>query len=413
MAKTKGKSRAGRRRTMDDMQRRMVESLRSSMKGTWSPISHQEYLEEWIPAYNAIASGRFARRPGSDAKFAFQFPGPKNVHIDRELTGFAVDFARDRNLFAVETICPAVTVPNMSDKFFRFDSPDSFRIVNEEYDLFAPGNDGGEPRQMPMKFDVDTFECVHRALSYNLGNDVERNADFPVRAKFTQHLVAALNTFKLNRALALLTDANVITNTDDAADLSGGQFDTATEANPYIQHTIDVVARTMAKNSFNSLDPNQIFMVINPNTAANMGRSAEIKTYLKNNPQAPLVLQGMDPVSGQRVGGKYNIPSNLYGINVLVIEAIKRTSEEGAASAVDAFVMPDDKAVFIHRDAPGMASFSTLTCFEFMPFAVMSFTIAHEWRDSLQVHNSYAIKATAPASGYLVTDVLSASASTV
>lgn len=332
---------------------------------------------------------------------------PKNVHISVPLTTFAADWARNRNRFMIETLVPSLTIDATHGKFWRFDSPEEFRIEDVDEDNYAPGRGGGRPPHLEMETAEDTFECLQRALSHDVGEVTQRNADFNVKQRIVNFLTSQLQLRKALRAFNALTDtANM--NNDTFANTSGSanKIDTPLTLaadGPAIQQMIETVVQTIQKNAFNSVDESNLWMVVTPTTAGHIGRLDEIRDLIKQSQSGERFLLGASPFSN---AGRYNLPATLFGINVMVASTVIRTSAKGASSNTDVHLMSDDVILFVHRDEPSLSSLSTMTSFEFDPFRVEDHHIAPEHINSLQVLTNYDLKITAKDTGFLVTDVL-------
>ena len=76
-------------------------------------------------------------------KYAFSPITPKNVHTSVPLTTFATDYARERNTFLIEAICPSITVDKLTGIYYRLDTPEGYRIEDVDEAHSAPGRWGG------------------------------------------------------------------------------------------------------------------------------------------------------------------------------------------------------------------------------------------------------------------------------
>jgi hypothetical protein len=113
-------------------------------------------------------------------------------------------------------------------------------------------------------------------------------------------------------------------------------------------------------------------------------------------------LQGENPNSA------FGLPSHLYGVELVVEDAVKTTSRRGATRA-KSFIMPDAKPVLTSRPGGlvgkyGGPEFSTVTIFMLEEMTVER--IRDDQMDRLtvgRVVENYDVVMTAPVSGFLFT----------
>lgn len=373
-------------------------------------VTPQQYRNQVMGSYGSeSAKALYAQTfPEQAAEmYAFSPATPRNVHISVPLTSFATDFARDRNRFLIETVCPALTVDKLQGKFWRFDSPEAFRIEDDSEDNYAPGRGGGRPKRLELEINTDTFACMQYALSEEVPTVGEQNADFNLKRRIVQMLTSAMMTRRAKRMLDLVQATANMNNTDvNSVDgSSGGNWTTGTSSNPYIQMSFNHAVRTIQENTYNSVDEANIWCLINPELAAKMAQSEEIRDTVKQSLAGERMLLGQAPYSN---AGRYGLPTQLYGVKIMVvpiryISSIKKVPDSNTA----AYLLDKDNAVFLNVEPPSLENLSTLTCFEFQPFTTEDHPLPSEHISSVQTIHTYQVKITAQASGYLITDVYS------
>jgi hypothetical protein len=231
-----------------------------------------------------------------------------------------------------------------------------------------------------------------------------RQADFDIRRAKAQLLTTNLMFRRAKRVFDILTDAAQQTNTAAAASIPGGstgKWDTGTSASPQIQLGINAVVEIILQNTFYTIDPNDIWMIINPTAAHQLAETDEIRDLIKYAPSGVQFLQSVSPFSN---APRFGLPAMLFGVNVMVAAFRHRTSVEGAASDTDAYMIDDD-ACFVTSMPPSLQTLNTITTFEYEPMRVEEHRIPWEHRTLLQVITNYDVKLTAVNSGYLVTDI--------
>ena len=335
-------------------------------------------------------------------KFAFSPVSPKNVHTSVPLTTFATDYARDRNSFLVQAIAPALTVDKLTGIYYRFDTPEGYRVEDVDEDNYAPGRGGGRPKRLELEIDSSTFECNQHALSEDVPETGERNADFALKLKVTQMLVANLMLRRAIRVFDILTTgANwPAANTGTATAVGGGKWDVSTDSNRFIQKGINGAIEAIQQQTYNSVDPANIWMVLNPTGAQGIMESTEIRDWVKQQAGAEQIVQGLPPFKGN--AHRYGLPPQLFGVNVLVMPVRKLTSQKGAAD-VSAYLLDDD-VIFLNVEPPSTQTMNTITSFEFEPMRTEDHALPAEHISSVQVLHNYDTVLTAGSSGFLMTD---------
>lgn len=335
-------------------------------------------------------------------KYAFSPITPKNVHTSVPLTTFATDYARNRNAFLIEAIVPSLTVDKLTGIYYRFDTPEGYRVEDVDEDNYAPGRGGGRPKRLELEIDSATYECNQHALSEDVPDVGEKNADFALKIKVTQMLTANLMIRRAIRAFDILTTIASwpTNNTDTAVNKSGGKWSASDATNKYIQIGINAVVETIMQETYSSVDPSNIWMVMNPKGARVIMENDEIRDWVKQQAGAEAIVQGKPPFKGN--AHRYGLPQTLFGVNVLVMPTRYLSSQKGATD-VSTYLIDDD-VLFLNVEPPSIQTMNTMTSFEFEPFRTEDHALPAEHISSVQVIHNYDTVLTAGASGYLMTD---------
>lgn len=335
-------------------------------------------------------------------KYAFSPVTPKNVHTSVVLTTFAIDYARERNSFLVEAIAPAITVDKLTGIYYKFDTPEGYRVEDVDEDNYAPGRGGGRPKRLELELESSTYECNQHALSEDVPEVSERNADFALKLKTTQMLVANLMLRRAIRVFNILTTgANwPAANTGTATAVAGGKWNASSASLKYIQKGINAVIETIQQQTYNSVSPENIWMVLNPTGAIAIMENDEIRDWIKQQAGAEQIVQGLPPFKGN--AHRYGLPPQLFGVNVLVMPVRQLTSQKGATDASSYLI--DDDVVFLNVEPPSIQTMNTITSFEYEPMRTEDHALPAEHISSVQVLTNYAEVLTAGSSGFLMTD---------
>jgi hypothetical protein len=288
----------------------------------------------------------------------------------------------------------------MQDKYWKFDNPEAFRFVSER-DYEWPIGEDSLPKTLEILQDTDQFTCVRYARRGTIPFEEEQNADTALILATRKIESLTTNMQLLKTLLAIRKFDATTTPFSSYTAAAAGDWDTATFDNNYIQQDVQKMQRTIYLNSFGTVKPENMRLIIGVADAQAIAASDEIRELIK---QQPGIMQYLTTGIPQQYSGPwYNLPAVLYGTPVMVLPTIRNAAEEGAADSI-AFEL-DDKAIMCHLDSPGLMSYSTLTCFEFEPMKVETFPNPEKRVTGIHVVNNFVIKVTAAASAYIITDI--------
>ena len=215
----------------------------------------------------------------------------------------------------------------------------------------------------------------------------------------------AMTADTINVWTTLTTSANWGSNTDTATDLAGGLADAGSSTNPYLKILIQAVAEKILQATLGVVKRKDLVMVVNPNCAGKLAKSGEIIDLIKQSPDAYAMLRQDDQFN------QWGLPPILYGIKVVVEDAIRVTSKKGA-SKTTAYCAPNQDIVFLARPGgimgqEGIPQFSTCQIFSYEEMTVEQKNDPDNRRVLGRVVNDNTPALVAPASGYLVTSATS------
>jgi hypothetical protein len=148
-------------------------------------------------------------------------------------------------------------------------------------------------------------------------------------------------------------------------------------------------------------------LVLAPELAIAIAPTDEIRNYVKSQASAPQILmQGLGPGTNLGYGG-YGLPEMLYGVKVVVEDAVVVTTPIGEAQ-VQSRIFPNTVATLVSRvgelvDAVSTELFSTITMFEKENMTVESKTEQWDRLTEGSVTDDFDLQLTAPTSGYCIT----------
>lgn len=343
---------------------------------------------------------------------AFVHPGAASTYTPAFGKGAAsdqlqVEFSRNPDSFAINRYCRVVPVTRAAGKYARINTNDAIRVTESAKYLWPDGTP--RPHGETRRHEFADYACDRYAYSFPLGEIAVADADFDIVASHARGSAVKAMTNRSLIAGDLIDNTSGGLDNDSATSVAGGKWDAATAANRYIQLSIQSVSQTILKSTGGVVRPSEIVMVVNPDTALQMAASAEVTSLIEGSPAAYSFLTADEQFN------TYGLPSRMYGIQVVVEDAVRGTSQEGATEAT-AYVIDDD-AIFLSRpdalvspvNSNSATTMSTLTLFSYEDMTVeIKQGEQDNWDRRVQgsVVDNFDMVLTNTASGYLVTDVV-------
>jgi hypothetical protein len=317
-----------------------------------------------------------------------------------------VEFTRSVNSFALTRYAQLVPVTKMTGYYLRQDVPDNVRLTSDREFAWPLGND--RPTGKQNAFDFVQYATQRYAFPFYIPQETAQQSAWDIVAQHARSKAQLAMTARTNRAAAVLADSgNWGSNyaaDPAAAAIGAGTWLNSSEANGYIQKTIQAVMRLVSLSSGGAVAPNQLIMVISPTIAQVVSQSPEVKAYVKNYPAALSFLQGSDTFS------RWGIPPTLFGLgDVVVDDSVKVTSKKGASTLTSSYVYGDG-AYFLSRPGglvgvEGASSFSTCQIFAYEDMTVEQFNDPQNRRIEGRVIDNSVAAVVAPVGGYAIGDV--------
>jgi hypothetical protein len=145
---------------------------------------------------------------------------------------------------------------------------------------------------------------------------------------------------------------------------------------------------------------------MNPTTALAIGATQELIDVIKQSADAyGQVTQNTGKFS------EYGLPNRLYGVEVVVEDAVVVTSAVGASSLVNSYIMPDGVAFLLSRPGGleskgGGPSFSTVTLMAKEEMTVETTKDQYNRLTKIDVVDDVGVTMTAPVAGFAFRGVL-------
>lgn len=336
------------------------------------------------------------------------YPGVNATYVPSfEQSGKLISgFSRNPKKFKLPNYCKLVPVKKNTGYFLRITAEEAARVINSNLSDFV-WQDGHEA---PMGNDnLESFEYIkfmtqRYAYAFNLGDMAVNQADWPIMPVQSQVTAQKAMTARTIGTLSVLTTgANWGSSTDTATNLGGGKWDVSSATNKYILKTFNAVWENVLKNTLGVVEPDDLVCVINPHDARLMAESEEIRDFLKQSQYAlPQVTY-----SDKKQTGNYGLPEHLYGVKLIVENAVRVTSKKGATKAVT-YCLPNASALFLTKTEgvvgmEGIADFSTAQIFIAEEMTVETLADVNNRRQVGRIVENFVSALVAPSSGYYVT----------
>jgi hypothetical protein len=344
---------------------------------------------------------------------AYAFPGGVNTFVPSHEASdsLVVGFSRNPKKFKLPEYAKYIPVKQGAGYYLQLNAQEGARIINSDLaDLVWP--DGTEA---PLgNNDTESFQFVkfltkRYITPFNIGFKATEQADWEVIAVnagvAAQKMMTARTMFAWN---ILGTAANYGSNTSTATALGNGLLDQATQSSPYIKKCIRAACEAILQSTIGVVNRDDLIMVMNPHTAGLLSESPEIMQYFVNNVYA--LAQARGDAAGQNTA--WGLPDRLYGIKVVVEDAVRITSKKLAPVVTVGYCCPNETIAFLARPGKlmgmeGIPEFSSFQFFFYEEFTVEQKEDPDNRRTVARVVEDYDAQIVAPLASYLITSATS------
>lgn len=314
-----------------------------------------------------------------------------------------VEFTRKVNRFAQTRYVQMVKIEQEAGYYLRIDEEEAIRVVNTQDFIWPKGED--RPTGINVDIEWTPFRTARYAFPFSVPIETSEQSQFNVIATHSRVKAVTAMTHRAIRAMSLLTTSGnwptgtTVADVDTLTGLSGKAWQDSSVADGIIQLSFQTIIEAIIKNSAGAVNPaTDCMCVIDPTIAHNVSRAPETKEYVKYFQAATNFYQG----DGQFA--TYGIPSQLFGIGMVVEDAVKNTNRKGATKATNFLV--GNGALFLSRPGGLMGAegpnFSTCVLFAYENMTVETITDAWNRRIRGSVVDNSVFVLTAPLSGYFL-----------
>lgn len=319
-----------------------------------------------------------------------------------------VSYARDPKRFAVNRYQQVVKVETQVGKYIRLNQYDASRMLSSNGNDIVWADGADRPINSDQAFEYPSYSTFRRSLGFHIGDLSMSQAAWDILAAKAAVNASRMMTYITASAIGALTASGVLP-TATATSLGGGLWgsgNNTTAGQDYFRRGVQNVLATIMLATNSVVDPSEIMMIVNPNTARLLSSSVETVDTVKQSPYSLEFLEGGNSFNA------FGLPKRLFGLGEVIVESSVSTTSKPKANGTgtQSFTLPDNVAIFVSR--PGgiegqMGSFSTLQGFFKEEMTTESWTDPINRRTVGSVTSDWDHEVASPISGYYVTGVIS------
>jgi hypothetical protein len=289
----------------------------------------------------------------------FSTPSATNVFVPSHAAtgGLLTGFSRSPNRFPLNRYVQLFEVQKMIGYYATWNSRQAARIHNNDLRDFVwkDGNDAPTGADNLESFQYVKYETNRYAFPFTLGELTIKQADWNVLQAHAEVVAQQCMTGRTILTFNAFSTASWGTHTanidgtygalsGNAAILPAGQnWTNGTSTNPNIKRTLNRVTKAINIDTLAVLQPKDVAVVVNPNSAMQMAESPEVNDYFKSSIVALEQIRGDRPSQN----GQWGLPDVLYGHPFIVEDTVVDSNIKPTDS--DGYVLPDGDVYFTSR----------------------------------------------------------------
>lgn len=336
-------------------------------------------------------------------------PASGNTYIpSHEASGsMVIEFSRNPKDFSLNEYARIVPVTRDQGYYLEITAEQAARMT----DPSGRDRDWHDGQEAPTgdgeteKHNFQPYLTARKAYPFMLGQKAVQQASWDILASHARIAAQEAMTYRTQLANTVLTTAgNWGANTATAASLAGGYLEVSSSTTLYIKKAFLGASKAILLSTLGVAKQRDLIAVMNPTTATKLSESPELVDFLKQSPAALAQVRGDVPSQT----GMWGLPDSLYGVRIVIEDAVKVTTKKGASTTTRSFIHPDGSILFLSRPgglvgSEGVPSFATISLFVYEEMTVEQMSDVNNRRVAGRVVDDFVAKVTAPASGYLIT----------
>lgn len=331
-------------------------------------------------------------------------PSGSNTYVPSyDATGPVIQFTRDPSRFRLNQYVKTIGVSKDQGYYLALDPDEPYRVVSENDYLWEDGSDAPAGNGEKMDHEFKPYRTKRRAFPFSIGKKAVDQASWPILAAHGKKTSTKAMTLRTVQSTALLTNpANWGGNTSAAS----GAWSSSTGNTVLIQSDLNAALIAIEQQTGGIVtDEESLVLVMNPVRARSIAASNEYRDYIKGSPDALASLT--DQKNPNR---KYGLAPYLYGLKVVVENAMRVTTRKGSNATTRSYIWPDTAAAIVSRPEGLVAAegeegldFSTIAFRFYEEMTVESKSDPDNRRELGRCVEDYVVQMQAPQTGYLFT----------
>jgi hypothetical protein len=310
------------------------------------------------------------------------FPGGQNTWVpSHDISNkLVIDYSRNPKKFALNQYVQIQPVEKIKGLYLSMTVEERGRVMSTnaaEYD-FDDGADAPSGTDGTESFNFLDFTAKRKAYAFRIGDMAAEQASWDIIAQHADIQAQKAMTVRTQIAYNTLTTSGNYSSGHVSAVNGGtitgtsGNWAQSTTARSDIKRSLEAGFEKMLDDTLAVIEPEDCYLVMGSATAAQISQSQEIIDAVKQSRDAWPMLQAALP-NGTAL---YNIPSKLYGFNVVIDKTRKTTSLKGAATATRSQIFAQSNAFLVARPGglngvAGAPSFSFLQQFTYKKYDML------------------------------------------
>jgi hypothetical protein len=344
---------------------------------------------------------------------AFSYPSGTNTFVPSfDATGhLVVSYSRNPKDFSLNKYVSLTPVKKSSGYWLKITAEVAARVINSDKlreFVWHDGDDAPDGNWNAESFKWLQFATERYVYPFQIGYKANEQADWKILAAYADYAAQDAMTARTLKVLNVLTDTSNhdTSHYDTATNLVGGSLASGTPTDPRFKKLVNKVMFQIQKATLGMVRPKDMMVLCSPTFADELSRSQEVHTYLKESPFSLAQVRG----DSESQNGVWGLPDQLYGMPIVIEDAVRVSSKKGATRSAD-YVLGSDKILFLTRKGgltspAGGPSFSSCHIFSYEEMTTEQRDDPDNRRIKGRVVEDFDVRLVSPASTYLVTSAL-------
>lgn len=343
-------------------------------------------------------------------------PGAYNVFVPNHAatSSLVVDFSRNISDFALNRYCKLIPVSEMTGLYLEMTVEEAGRVLSAddaEHD-WPDGADAPDSNDGTESFNYKDYRLRRKAYGARLGNLTVGGATWDIVAQHARIHAQKAMTARTKQVLNLITTSgNYLSgHTSAVSSISGnsGTWAASTSSRQDIQRSLNYAAKLINKQTLGAVKKKDLVLVLSPDCATEIAECQEIVEMLKSSRHSKDYIEG-----DLWDNSDWGLPGQMYGVPVVVEDAVNVTTRKGASTTTKDYVMSGSTAALVARPGAlegmyGGPEFSSVSLFVHKDGDLATYTKNDPDNEvtKLRIKDIRDAKITSPISSFLFTGTI-------